>query len=144
MAMTKTPTINPDGVSIKGCDFIYAPELQAGEYSPLAGNPYRGCGHGCSYCYVPGVLRMDRKEFDAGAVSRPDYLAHLRVIVPNVLPGTKVGSISSASCANVRPFWAPSSLRQVSACSDYMASEQEVITVPPTFFGNTIKGKTVF
>jgi DNA repair photolyase len=31
-----------------------------------------------AYCYVPNVLRMERKEFDAGAVSRPDYLAHLR------------------------------------------------------------------
>ena len=63
-------TLNPDGVSIKGCTFVYAPKGQAGEYAPLATNPYRGCGHKCAYCYVPNVLRMDRKEFDAGAVIR--------------------------------------------------------------------------
>jgi DNA repair photolyase len=75
--MRSEPTLNPDGVSIKGCSYIYAPKGQAGEYSPLAANPYRGCSHGCSYCYVPKVLVMDRKEFDAGATPRPDYLMHL-------------------------------------------------------------------
>jgi DNA repair photolyase len=77
MPASKTPTINPDGVSVRGCSYIYAPAGQAGEYSPLATNPYRGCGHGCSYCYVPNVLRMPRQEFDAGAVPRPDFLAQL-------------------------------------------------------------------
>ena len=71
-------TINPDGVSIAGCSIIYAPKGQAGEYSPLATNPYRGCGHGCAYCYVPKVLRMDRPEFDAAANSRPNFLAMLK------------------------------------------------------------------
>jgi DNA repair photolyase len=74
----RTPTLNPDGVSIKGCSIIYAPRGQAGEYAPLATNPYRGCGHKCVYCYVPKVLHMDRKEFDAGASPRPDYLDRLR------------------------------------------------------------------
>lgn len=71
-------TINPDGVSIHGCQMIYAPAGQAGEYSPLAANPYRGCGHGCAYCYVPQVIHMPRTEFDAGAVPRPDFLDKLR------------------------------------------------------------------
>lgn len=66
-------SINPDGVSIKGCNIIYAPKGQAGEYAPLATNPYRGCGHGCAYCYVPLVTKQDRKEFDAGAEFRKDY-----------------------------------------------------------------------
>jgi DNA repair photolyase len=70
-------TINPDGVSIKGCTYIYAPRGQAGEYSALAANPYRGCGHGCAYCYVPQVTKQERKEFDAGAMPRPNYLASL-------------------------------------------------------------------
>lgn len=70
--------INPDGVSIAGCSYIYAPKGQAGEYSPLAANPYRGCSHGCAYCYVPKVLKMDRKEFDAAATPRPNYLAALK------------------------------------------------------------------
>jgi DNA repair photolyase len=70
--------LNDDGVSVKGCKIIYAPKGQAGEYAPLATNPYRGCGHGCAYCYVPGVLRMDRKEFDGGANPRGSFLNLLR------------------------------------------------------------------
>jgi hypothetical protein len=45
--------LNPDGISLRGCLHIYAPAGQAAEYAPLAANPYRGCGHGCVYCYVP-------------------------------------------------------------------------------------------
>lgn len=63
---------------LTGCSYIYAPAGQAGEYAPLAANPYRGCGHGCAYCYVPSVLRMDRREFDAGAVPRPNYIELLK------------------------------------------------------------------
>jgi DNA repair photolyase len=70
-------TLNDDGVSVKGCRIIYAPKGQAGEYAPLATNPYRGCGHGCAYCYVPLVTHQDRKEFDAGAIPRRDYLTSL-------------------------------------------------------------------
>lgn len=70
--------INPDGVSLKGCQYVYAPAGQAGEYAPLAANPYRGCGHGCAYCYVPLVTKQPRPEFDAGAVLRPKFMAGLR------------------------------------------------------------------
>lgn len=73
-----SPTVNPDGVSIKGCSYIYAPAGQAGEYAPLAANPYRGCGHACAYCYVPLVLKMPRPEFNAGAFKRPDFLLNLQ------------------------------------------------------------------
>lgn len=76
-APPKTYKLNDDGRSVKGCSIIYAPRGQAGEYSPLATNPYRGCGNGCLYCYVPGVLRMKRAEFDAAAVPRKDFLASL-------------------------------------------------------------------
>jgi DNA repair photolyase len=72
------PTLNLDGWSVKGCSIIYAPRGQAGEYSKLATNPYRGCGHQCAYCYVPSVLRMPRPEFDAGAEPRPEFLSKLR------------------------------------------------------------------
>lgn len=67
-------TLNPDGVSVKGCMYIYAPKGQAGEYAPLACNPYRGCGHGCAYCYVPLVTKQPRPDFDAGAVERKDFI----------------------------------------------------------------------
>lgn len=69
--------LNPDGISIKGCSYIYAPKGQAGEYAPLAANPYRGCGHACAYCYVPLVTKQPRPDFDAGAVERKDFLHNL-------------------------------------------------------------------
>ena len=72
------PVVNPDGVSIKGCNIIYAPAGQAGEYAALAANPYRGCGHACAYCYVPAVIKMTRPEFDAGAFPRPNFIELLR------------------------------------------------------------------
>jgi len=75
--MSKTIQLNPDGISIKGCKYIYAPKGQAGEYAPLAANPYRGCGHRCAYCYVPLVTKQKREEFDAGAFERQKFLVNL-------------------------------------------------------------------
>ena len=68
------PELNPDGTSVKGCSMIYAPRGQAGEYAPLACHPYRGCGHKCAYCYVPLAIKIDRGEFNSGAVERPGFL----------------------------------------------------------------------
>jgi len=70
--------LNEDGYSVKGCDVIYAPKGQAGEYSKLAANPYRGCGHSCVYCYVPAVIHMRRQDFDAGAIPKPGFLNRLK------------------------------------------------------------------
>lgn len=75
--MDKTIELNEDGISIKGCNYIYAPKGQAGEYAPLAANPYRGCGHKCAYCYVPLVTKQKREEFDSGAVPRKGFIGHL-------------------------------------------------------------------
>ena len=47
IATPDKPTINADGVSVKDCSCIYAPQGRAEEYAPLAANPYRGCGHEC-------------------------------------------------------------------------------------------------
>lgn len=66
--------LNSDGYSIAGCSIIYAPKGQAGEYAPLATNPYRGCGHKCVYCYCPSVLRMSRDEFDNEVKPRPNFI----------------------------------------------------------------------
>lgn len=67
----------PDQPVVKGADVIYRPSGQAGEYAPLATNPYRGCGHKCAYCYVPLATKIDRKEFDQGAVARPNFIKRL-------------------------------------------------------------------
>lgn len=72
------PLLNEDGISIAGCNFIYAPKGQAGEYAPLACNPYRGCGHMCAYCYVPAAIKISREEFNLGAVARRDFLSNLQ------------------------------------------------------------------
>ena len=73
----KNIQINEDGISIKGCNYIYAPKGQAGEYATLSANPYRGCSHKCAYCYVPQILRMDRQEFYRGAFPRDNFLTNL-------------------------------------------------------------------
>lgn len=44
-------------------NIIYEPRGRAAEYAPLAANLYRGCDHGCIYCYSPAVLRMKREVF---------------------------------------------------------------------------------
>jgi hypothetical protein len=64
---------------LKNCAIIYAPAGQAGEYSALATNPYRGCGHGCVYCYVPRTIHMKREEFDKGAELKDLFLERLRI-----------------------------------------------------------------
>ncbi len=43
---------------------IYEPAGRAREYSPLALNIYQGCTHGCTYCYVPPMMRRFRHDYD--------------------------------------------------------------------------------
>jgi DNA repair photolyase len=76
-APSAVPAVNSDG-SVRGSTVIYASQGPALEYAPLATNPYRGCGHRCNYCSVPRTTHQDRKEFDAGAILRSNYLANLR------------------------------------------------------------------
>jgi DNA repair photolyase len=71
--MSQPKERNPDGVSLKGCNYIYASGGQAGEYASLTVNPYDGCGHRCVYCYVPRARHITREQFDAGAKNREDF-----------------------------------------------------------------------
>ena len=43
---------------------IYQPTGRAREYSPLALNLYKGCTHGCQYCYVPRMFKKWNKDYD--------------------------------------------------------------------------------
>jgi len=56
---------------------IYEPAGRAREYAPLAANLYRGCGHGCVYCYAPAALRMDKAEFYMKPSARANVLREL-------------------------------------------------------------------
>jgi len=42
---------------------IYEPKGRALEYAPLAVSLYRGCSHGCTYCFAPDVIHADREKF---------------------------------------------------------------------------------
>lgn len=56
---------------------VYKPRGRAGEYADWALNLYRGCGHGCTYCYAPRVVRMDRCQFHDKPEPRKDILGRL-------------------------------------------------------------------
>jgi DNA repair photolyase len=75
--MVDRSKLSPDQPLVPGADVIYPPAGQAGEYAPLATNPWKGCGHKCAYCYVPLATHQPRAEFDAGAVPRPGYMERL-------------------------------------------------------------------
>ena len=49
---------------------IYEPKGRAKEYSLLAVNIYNGCEHGCRYCYVPPILRLEREAFHKVVAAR--------------------------------------------------------------------------
>jgi DNA repair photolyase len=57
---------------------IYEPSGKAKEYGNLACNLYKGCGHKCSYCYAPRIIRMDRQEFYNNPQPREGIIEALR------------------------------------------------------------------
>jgi DNA repair photolyase len=54
---------------------IYEPTGRAREYAPLALNIYKGCSHGCTYCFAPGATHRTRAEFNQPA-PRSDAFLH--------------------------------------------------------------------
>jgi DNA repair photolyase len=50
---------------------IYQTSGRAREYSFLAANLYKGCPHGCGYCYVPDILHVEKEDFRSDAWNRP-------------------------------------------------------------------------
>ena len=75
--MTNRPgKYTPDQPIVPGADVIYRPAGEAGEYAPLAANPYRGCGHKCAYCLDPEtpVQMADGTARAIGALNIGDEL----------------------------------------------------------------------
>lgn len=56
---------------------IYETKGRAKEYCELAANLYRGCGHGCTYCYAPSATFRKREDF-CNATVRVDVLKKFR------------------------------------------------------------------
>ncbi|MFZ5451508.1 MAG: SPL family radical SAM protein [Thermodesulfobacteriota bacterium] len=50
---------------------IYEPRGKAREYAPLALNLYRGCFHGCLYCFAPTATFADREVFHDPTFIKP-------------------------------------------------------------------------
>lgn len=59
-------------------DIIYEPSGAAREYSALALNIYKGCSHGCKYCFGPSALMMKRDNYYADANPKQDILNRVR------------------------------------------------------------------
>lgn len=59
---------------------IYTPQGKAREHSPLALNHYKGCDHGCTYCYVPDMMKRFRGDSYAHEIvePRPGIILQLR------------------------------------------------------------------
>lgn len=68
---------------------IYETKGKAREYCELAANLYRGCGHGCTYCYAPSATFRKREDF-CNATVRDDILKKFR---KDVLELEKAGEI---------------------------------------------------
>lgn len=61
---------------------LYTPSGRAGAYANggYAANIFKGCTHGCKYCYVPDFLKMNadqRKAFKETVTPAPDVLARI-------------------------------------------------------------------
>lgn len=56
---------------------IYEPQGRAREYSPLALNYFKGCDHGCIYCYVPTMFKRFNASYDHASVISPDDFSNI-------------------------------------------------------------------
>lgn len=57
---------------------IYEPKGKAYEYCKLAANLYKGCGHGCLYCYAVDATFSVASVFHEHPEPRPDILRKLQ------------------------------------------------------------------
>ena len=87
---------------------IYEPKGKAKEYCDLAVNLYKGCGHGCTYCYAPAILRKS-------GLSKDDFYNH-----PSVRPGILEALTKDA------PKYKGREVQLCFTCDPYQPIEQEL------------------
>ncbi|GHU96508.1 radical SAM protein [Clostridia bacterium] len=79
---------------------IYKPKGAAKEYGDLALNIYRGCPHGCTYCFAPDILRVDRTAFHAN----PDPKRNILESVKHQLEREKITGQLIHLCFTCDPY----------------------------------------
>lgn len=80
---------------------IYRPGPRAEEFSYLAANLYRGCWHGCFYCYVPDYTHNN--DFFTEQSVRKDVLWQLQREAPN-FAGTDERVLLCFTCDPYQPL----------------------------------------
>lgn len=70
---------------------IYTPRGAAREYAEWACNVYRGCTHGCSYCFGPSVGHATREEFLKAQTRGPDFLQRVEADAKRLSQDGKIG-----------------------------------------------------
>ena len=60
-----------------GLNLVYEPAGKALEYAPLAINIFKGCAHGCKYCFGPGIARTTMEKFSSCPAPRADVEKNL-------------------------------------------------------------------
>lgn len=62
---------------LPGCSLIYQPRGRAREYAVLACNLYKGCDHGCTYCFAPSIMHREADQFHQSETRGPSFLRKL-------------------------------------------------------------------
>lgn len=84
---------------------IYEPRGRALEFSGQACNLYRGCSHGCLYCYAPGFVRESRDSFTWARVRSQDVIKRLTAEVAAMTAGqNQLSMFSQPQTEKLRVF----------------------------------------